>query len=87
MQICMMDYGNLSAANSGLYASGRMLWSLSAEKILPAAGVVFKRSGARYWFCRAVGYFWLCGGGGLAEHLRVTLHVPPPPSGTGEVVG
>lgn len=26
----------LSAANSGLYASGRMLWSLSNEKTLPA---------------------------------------------------
>ena len=26
----------LSAANSGLYASGRMLWSLSNERTLPA---------------------------------------------------
>lgn len=36
----------LSAANSGLYASGRMLWSLSNEKTLPACFAKVNKRGA-----------------------------------------
>ncbi|MDM4533040.1 S-methylmethionine permease [Klebsiella oxytoca] len=35
----------LSAANSGLYASGRMLWSLSNEKTLPSCFTKLTRNG------------------------------------------
>ena len=97
----------LSAANSGLYASGRMLWSLSNEKTLPACfakvnkrgvpltalsvsmlgGVLalfLQRRRAGYGVCRAVGDFRFCGGRGMAEHLRLALCLPPPPSAAGQ---
>ncbi|OUH39143.1 AAT family amino acid transporter, partial [Klebsiella pneumoniae] len=47
------------------------------------AGAVLQRGGARYGVCRAVGDLRFCGGGGVVEHLRLALYVPPPPSAAG----
>jgi S-methylmethionine transporter len=92
----------LSAANSGLYASGRMLWSLSNEKTLPRCFARVNKNGVPLTALSvsmlggvlalfssvvapdtvfvALGDFWLCGGGGVDQHLRVALRFPSPSS-------
>ena len=74
----------LPACFTKLTKNGVPLTAISVSMLGGVLALLLQRRGPGYGVCRAVGDFRLRGGGGMAEHLRLALYVPPPPSAAGE---